>query len=51
MAPGFNDGIESLKQYTDVFKDFLDTYYQISGHSESAGTDQPYVRWEDLYRK
>ena len=51
VAPGFNDGIESLKQYTDVFKDFLDTYYQISGHSESAGTDQPYVRWEDLYRK
>ena len=50
-APGFNNGIESLKQYTDVFKDFLDTHYQISGDSESAGTDQPYVRWEDLYRK
>ena len=50
-APGFNNGIESLKQYTDVFKDFLDAHYQISGHSERDATDQPYVKWEDLYRK
>ena len=50
-APGFNNGIESLKQYTDVFKDFLDAHYQISGHSKRDATDQPYVKWEDLYRK
>ncbi|MDG2198403.1 MAG: phage/plasmid primase, P4 family, partial [SAR324 cluster bacterium] len=50
-APGFNDGIESLKQYTDVFKDFLDTHYQISENIKNDLTGQPYVKWEGLYRK
>jgi len=50
-APGFNQGIESLKQYTNPIGEFLEQSFEYRSPNTFDDSDCPYVLWTSLYSK
>ena len=50
-APGFNQGIESLKQYTNPIGEFLEQSFEYRSPNTFDDSGCPFVSWTSLYSK